>query len=224
MERRPMKGLLSGKSLLSGAHPQRRSSDRGLLVRLVRLREELGPMGLGALGLLAAAFVFNALVVEPIQIRNRQLESSLARQTGRAAPGASSAASGKLEDFYAHLGTAEAPTDWLAKLYGIGKATGVELQSGSYRMASGANARAEAGAEKAGAERASADKGAAGRIERYEIVLPVAGSYPQLREFLKRALAEIPVLSLDQLTLKRESREDGAVRAELKMTLHLVKP
>ncbi len=55
-------------------------------------------------------------------------------------------------------------------------------------------------------------------------MLPVAGSYPQLREFLKRALVEIPVLSLDQLTLKRESRDDGAVRAELKMTLHLVKP
>ena len=39
---------------------------------------------------------------------------------------------------------------------------------------------------------------------RYEIVLPVAGSYAQIRDFLKRALAEIPVLSVDQLTLKRD--------------------
>ena len=62
-----------------------------------------------------------------------------------------------------------------------------------------------------------------GRLERYEIVLPVAGSYAQIREFLKRSLAEIPVLSLDQITLKRENRHDGAVQAELRLTLHMVK-
>jgi hypothetical protein len=194
------------KTLLSGGHLQRRASDSGALAVLLRLRDQLGPMGLGALGLLAAAFIFHATVVEPMQQRNRLLEASLARHAGRVAPSLPGAASGKLEDFYAHLGKSEAPTDWLAKLYGIGKATGVELQSGSYRTQAG---------EKAGA---------GGRIERYEIVVPVAGTYPQLRDFLKRALAEIPVLSLDQLTLKRESRDDGAVQAELKMTLHLVKP
>jgi hypothetical protein len=32
------------------------------------------------------------------------------------------------------------------------------------------------------------------------------------------------VLSLDQLSLKRESRNAGAVQAELRMTLHMVKP
>jgi len=197
-------------TLLSRAQPQRRASDGGTLARLQRLREELGLMGFGALGLLAAALIFNATVVEPLQGRNRLLESSLARLTSRAAPGLPGAASGKLENFYAHLEKSEAPTDWLAKLYGIGKATGVELQSGTYRTGDG--------------EKTGAVKTAGGRIERYEIVLPVAGTYPQLRDFLKRALAEIPVLSLDQMTLKRESRNDGAVRAELKMTLHLVKP
>jgi hypothetical protein len=54
-------------------------------------------------------------------------------------------------------------------------------------------------------------------------VLPVAGSYPQIREFLRRSLAEIPVLSLDQINLKRENRNDGAVNAELRLTLHMVK-
>jgi hypothetical protein len=55
------------------------------------------------------------------------------------------------------------------------------------------------------------------------MVLPVAGSYPQIRDFLKRSLAEIPVMSVDQLTLKRESRNDGTVQAELRITLHMVK-
>ena len=183
--------------------------------RLLRLRDELGLMGLCALGLLASTALFLSLVLKPLQERNLALESSLARYADRAAPGLPGTAGGKLERFYDYLQKAEAPTDWLAKLYGIGRATGVELQSGTYRSGGGANAAGE---------KPGTDSATGGRIERYEIVLPVAGSYRQLREFLKRALAEIPVLSLDQLTLKRESRDDGAVHAELKMTLHLVKP
>jgi hypothetical protein len=183
-----------------------RKAMKSLKTRLLQLRDDLGPTGLASLALLALTAMFFSLVLEPLQAKNLALESSLARNPGRTEAGLPAVGSGKLERFYSRLETAQAPTDWLAKLYGIGKATGVELQSGSYRNAS------------------TAEKNAGGRIERYEIVLPVAGSYPQLREFLKRALLEIPVLSLDQLTLKRESRDDGAVRAELKMTLHLVKP
>jgi hypothetical protein len=203
-----------------------RKAMKNLKSRLLQLRDELGPIGLGSLALLAVTAMFFSLVLKPLQEKNLALESSLARNAGRSEAGVPAAAGGKLERFYDRLGTDQAPTDWLAKLYGIGKATGVELQSGSYRSVSPAtvsnNASAGNGAPAAGAERPGASAG--GRIERYEIVLPVAGSYPQLREFLKRALIEIPVLSLDQLTLKRESRDDGAVRAELKMTLHLVKP
>ena len=59
---------------------------------------------------------------------------------------------------------------------------------------------------------------------RYEIVLPVAGSYGQIRDFLKRALAEIPVMSVDQLTLKREGKQPTlALQAEMRLTLHMVK-
>ena len=192
--------------------------------RLLQLRDELGPMGLASLALLAVTAMFLSLVLKPLQEKNVALESSLARNAGRAEAGAPAAAGGKLERFYNRLESTEAPTDWLAKLYGIGKATGVELQSGSYRSVNPSatgNGATAGNAATAGAERPGASGG--GRIERYEIVLPVAGSYPQLREFLKRALLEIPVLSLDQLTLKRESRNDGAVQAELRMTLHLVK-
>ena len=95
--------------------------------------------------------------------------------------------------------------------------THMQLESGSYR-----SGNSEKSGEKAGAT--GADKAAGGRIERFEIVLPVTGTYGQLRAFLKRALGEIPVLSLDQMTLKRQSRNDAEVQAELKMTLHLVKP
>ena len=101
--------------------------------RLLQLRDELGPMGLASLALLAITALFFSLVLKPLQEKNQTLESSLARNAGRAEAGAPAAAGGKLERFYNRLGTNEAPTDWLAKLYGIGKATGVELQSAAYR-------------------------------------------------------------------------------------------
>jgi hypothetical protein len=172
--------------------------------QLSRLRAQLGSAGLLALGLIGLAFALNLLVVQPLQAKKAALGSALSARQAQS-PGQPVARPGeKLAGVYRHLERDEATTDWLAKLYAIGKATGVAVQSGSYRPAPPA-------------------EGGPGRIERYEIVLPVGGTYPQLRDFLGRALAEIPVLSLDQLSLKREGRGAAEVQAELKMTLHMVK-
>lgn len=167
--------------------------------QLLGLRADLGRTGLAAVVLLALAFGFHAAVVKPLQAKNAGMQASLARQ----GPGPAAPSGQKLERFYDVLERPEAATDWLAKLYAISKATGVDMQSASYRTEN---------AEKAP------------RLERYAIVLPVSGTYAQLRDFLGRALAEIPVLSLDQLSLRRESRAEGEVQAELRLTLHLVKP
>jgi Tfp pilus assembly protein PilO len=176
-----------------------------LLFPLCRVRDELGAAGMAALALLAFSALFLAFVLKPLEARNARLAAELERHAGLAAQGqpgaAAQAAASKLDTFYRYLGRGEAPTDWLAKLYGIAKATGIEMQSATYKT-----------------------QAAGKRMERYEIVLPVSGSYLQLRDFLKRALAEIPVLSLDQMSLKREARNEGEVQAELHLTLHLVKP
>src|SRR3954470_18531003 len=119
---------------------------------MLALRNELGLTGLVAIAVLASAALFYKGALEPLQARNQRLASELERHAGQAAPGqpaAEGSAAGKLQTFYSYLGHSEAPTDWLAKLYGIGKATGVELQSGNYRT-----------------QPAAAN---AGRVERYEI-------------------------------------------------------
>jgi hypothetical protein len=165
-------------------------------LRKFDLRHELGSLGMLSLAVLAAALAFAVLVVQPLEAKGRVLAERLARS----APAAGGpAAPQKLGELYEYLAKPEQTTDWLAKLYAIGHATGVEMQSATYRSEQ------------------------AGRIERYQILLPVSGSYAQMREFVDRALTEIPVLSLDQMSLKRESRRDGAVQAELKLTLHMVK-
>jgi hypothetical protein len=167
---------------------------------LYGLRDELGITGLAALLLFAAAGAFMALVLQPLKEKGRVLESraGMVRDAGANPAGNASAKVGAVYDY---LKKPETTTDWLAKLYAIGAATGVELQSASYKT--------------------QATPGT--RMERYEIVVPLTGSYTQMRDFLKRSLAEIPVLSLDQISLKRESRREGTVQAELHLTLHLVK-
>jgi hypothetical protein len=171
--------------------------------QLLRLRADLGMAGLAALGLLALALAVNLIVLRPLEARSQSLKASLAAQTAQR--GAQPARSGeKLAGVYEFLGREEATTDWLAKLHAIGQASGVALHSATYK----AQPPAEGGS----------------RIGRFEIVMPAAGTYPQLRQFIGRALAEIPVLSLDQLSIKRESRDEGEVHAELRMTLHTVKP
>lgn len=162
-----------------------------MMKRVLDLRHELGALGTAALIALAAAGVFFILVLQPMQGERVRLEGALSRSAPKSQT--------NLNAFYGFLESKEDTTDALAKLYAIGTATGVDLQSGTYRT------------QQAGA-----------RLERYELALPVSGSYAQIRDFLNRALAEIPALSLDQMTLRREARKEGVVQAELRLTLHRV--
>src|SRR5262245_31302477 len=123
--------------------------------------------GLAAAVLFACAALFFVLVVRPLEARNAVLEGELA-QAERLAPGGRAAGSGaRLASFYRYFETGEAATDWLARLNAIGAASGVRIRSADYRM------------QKTGT-----------RLERYEVVLPLTGSYPQIRSFLAQALAE----------------------------------
>ena len=164
--------------------------------RLAQLRHDLGPLGFASLGLLALAALFFVLVLKPMQARSLAVAEALEGS----APGGAAKAPAQLEALYEYLERKEETTDWLAKLHAIGRATGLSTRSATYRTLD-----------------------AGGRLERYEIVLPASGTYTQVRDFLKRALADIPVLSLDQVSLKREERGARTVQAELRLSLHRVK-
>ncbi len=163
-----------------------------MIRRLLGLRHELGALGTAALITLAAAGAFFLLVLRPMEDERARLEGALAKNPKGSAT--------NLSAFYGFLESKDETTDALAKLYAIGTATGVEVQSGTYRS-----------------------QPAAGRLERYELALPVSGSYAQIRDFLNRVLTEIPTLSLDQMALRREGRGEGVLHAEFRMTLHQVK-
>ena len=166
-----------------------------------KIVDRIGMAGVAAIGLLAAALFFSSFMVKPLEQKNLSLTEAAARSGRKAEAGQPNE---KVAAVYAYLKKDEETTDWLAKLHGIGTATGVQLKSAAYRT-----------------------QPAEGRIVRYEIVLPVSGSYGQIRDFLKRAAAEIPVMSIDQVTLKKDESKGATpqarLHAELRLTLHMVK-
>ena len=54
---------------------------------------------------------------------------------------------------------------------------------------------------------------------RYQIAFPVTGPYPQIRAFIDNALATMPAVALEDLVLDRKSIADGAIDAQLRMTV-----
>lgn len=163
------------------------------------LRDDLDPVALAALALLAAGAVALLAVVKPLEARARALEQRLEL---RAVPGAgmtrvSAAPASRLDAFYRYFERANGREEWLATLHTMAGSAGLELRSGEYRLADSRQ-----------------------RIERYRVTLPVTGSYAQLRVFLREALAAIPVLSLDQVSFRRRAAGDARIEAEIVFTLH----
>lgn len=166
---------------------------------LTRVREELGSSGTAAVVLLAGSVLFLFLGLQPLKERNARLDEHLVGSQ-RAAPNSQSAED-RLSAFYRFFDRPEQATDWLARLNQIGQSVGLELRSAEYKTVATHS-----------------------RIERYEISLPVTGSYQQVRLFLQKALRDIPVLSLDQVSFKRAPSGENLVDAQLRLTLHMVKP
>jgi len=167
---------------------------------LDRLRAEIGLVGIVALVLIACGISFQAVVLQPLEARRNKLEQRISQSVPPARGGQSDSAPGAgLPRFYRHFESSDDAPTQLARLHGIGKAAGLDLRSAQYRV----------------------DKGGP-RITRYEITLPLSGTYTQIRSFLTHALAEIPVLSLDQVSLKKDRPGDGPVLADVRMTLHLL--
>lgn len=176
------------------------------LAMFARIRAELGATGLAAIALLGCGLTFLFLILKPLEARNAEVQRQLALNSRQSTPGdpgfmRTATPAAKLAGFYQFLRREEQPHDWLARLHAASRNAGVELRSASYRL------------QKTGT-----------RIDRYEISVPVSGSYARIRTFLENALGEIPVLSLDEVKFKRERAADAAVQAELRLTLHLVNP
>jgi hypothetical protein len=58
-------------------------------------------------------------------------------------------------------------------------------------------------------------------LARYQILLPVRGSYPQLRRFLHALLGQLPAVVLEDVELQRKNIADTDLTGRIRMTLYL---
>ena len=104
-----------------------------------------------------------------------------------------------LQVFYDFLPRSDSSPYWISELDRIARDSGVELNSSNYRLTM---------------EKES-------KLVRYEIQLPLRGTYPQIRAFIAGTLQAIPALALTDIIIRRETIQIGRVDARLNMYLYL---
>ena len=176
----------------------------GLIDRLRREVGRLGGAGVVGIGLLVFAATFYLSAHRParqeltqLRVEARQLEERLhlgdSRSRREAAPGE------QLATFYAFFPREESTPHWLARIFAAAAANRIELESGEYRR----------------------DRKAGERLARYEILLPIKGSYAQVRGFVAEVLATVPAIVLEEVNLRRESVQSPQLDARVRFTLYL---
>lgn len=159
--------------------------------------------GMAGAALLAFCLAFQFSAIEPARARLEQLgqETVFLRTRIDRAPrqAANDTPAEQLAAFYRLFPSGRSMPDWLEKIYLAAQRQNLLLERGEYRQV----------------------REKPGRLTRYNILLPVKGSYVQVRQFLAAVLADIPTASLDAVTFERQRIGDDAVEAKIRLTLYL---
>lgn len=163
----------------------------------------LGWPGVLGLLLLVSAAALYLTVVQDRNARLAQLKSESASLKSRIDQAAKTGipetgSTEELNKFYGFF-SGITLTEWLNKLYGAAEAQNLVLEQGEYRL--------------------SPDK--SGKLARYQITLPVKGTYLQIRQFVDQALTDVPVAALDDINFKREAIGASQLEARIKFTLYV---
>jgi Tfp pilus assembly protein PilO len=174
----------------------------------IRARVELlGLSGVIGITLLVFAFTLYAATLIPMAREVDALRDKAAQLQKRYSM--SGAASVKiatpdeqLASFYGFFPGKESTPEWLHKINLAAVDNGIVLRSGEYKM-----------------ERSKDD-----RLARYQIILPLTGSYQQIRRFIDMVLKEVPAAALNEVTLQRDSVSSAALEGRVRLTLYLGAP
>lgn len=173
----------------------------------------LGNTGKIGFGLMIAAGIYFVLAVLPQETELQKLKDravtlqaqAISKKT--AADGTDLEAGKKmssdqaLQVFYDFFPRIDSSPFWIRELTGLAQKQGVELASSEYRLINESDAR----------------------LARYEMILPVKGSYPQIRAFIADALETIPAMAISAIAIKRESTAADKLDVRLEINLYLNK-
>lgn len=166
---------------------------------LVRYRlGRLGRAGAAGALLLVAGAAWWQFGVKPLdaQVAAQRADNTRVRVALRAEAARAAQAGVKAS---AHPVLAPAAAAALRRLFDAAGRAGLQLDQGEYRLTEVGSAH----------------------LRRYQLSLPVDGSYPAIRAFVTEALNDDPALALVAVRLRRESIETPELDAVLNFTLYL---
>lgn len=173
------------------------------LWRLKRSVLKLRWSGLLGLALMAFAAAFYALAVAPQRTRVAAVEAETAhlsaRLSSRGPLPEQVTKRSQLANFYGFFPLAESVPELLGTIERAAQGNGLRLEKGEYRLTREADFP----------------------LARYQVTLPLRGSYGDVRGFVNDVLDAVPSAALEELTLKREVIGDPALEARVRFALFL---
>lgn len=104
-----------------------------------------------------------------------------------------------LENFHAFFPPVSTLPDWLERIYAAAEQAGVGLESGEYKLVDEKNRR----------------------LVRYQLTLPVRGTYPQIRGFVAGVLNGVPAAALDDVGFRRETSGSTSIETRIRFTIYM---
>jgi hypothetical protein len=165
----------------------------------------LGVPGLAGLALLLVALVYGLGALVP----DWQALQQLSQQTREAGEYLAKVEDGsvaapvvpqrQLDDFRSKLPSQPQATVAIDKIYALAAQERITLARGEYSL--GIDPKTH--------------------LARYQILLPVRGSYPQLRRFLHALLGQLPAVVVEDVEFQRKKIVDTDLTGRIRMTLYL---
>lgn len=166
------------------------------------LAHQVGIIGLIGLAVLAAVTGYYLSIVQPLEASLPKLRAGYFSASRSSAVRDSKAQQPVLSRSDAFQGFFPPQTQalgWVRMLYQIAEREKLQLVHGEYRAA-----------------------GEQGKSPlQLQIMLPVRGSYAQIRSFVTGSLAEIPFLALDEIDFQRSTAGGPAIEAKMRFTLYM---
>ncbi|MCC6532009.1 MAG: type 4a pilus biogenesis protein PilO [Burkholderiales bacterium] len=162
----------------------------------------IGIAGVCGLALLVFAAALLALSVQALDEDVRMLSTRAERLQASASANAPRAAQSndpavEVDALLGALPALETAPELVAQLHAHARSHGLVLEAGEYHVVSDADAR----------------------LVRYQVRLPLKGSYVQIREFVAAVMSKIPNMMLDELSLRRGAISAAEAEARLQFVL-----
>lgn len=173
-------------------------------LRNLRFRlQVMGPLGWAGGALWVAAVLLTLTMLLPGMLHLQQLEQDVAalhrdmpRHRGQWVDRSPQAT---LKAFYRFLPAESEASSQVTALFAAADAHGIDLAHAEYALVH--------------------DHDAA--LSRYQVVLPLHGTYAEIRHFVIALLNDMPALAVNELSFKREDAQSREVDASLRLTIFL---